>query len=779
MALDTDIQTRPADDGFERYFAEKIWEWIPEHYRDADGRQENPSRGTLRALIELIAGQAAVARRDTDRLWDDQHIATADDWVIPYIGDLLGTRPVSEQNRRGQRVAVARTIYYRRRKGTLPVLHDLIRDIGDLHGVVVEAFRRLGRTWHRLDKTPVAIGPITATPAGGTARLTSPRISDIVGGPFNDLAQTPDVRRLRGPYGRFNIPKINFGLYVQQAFPLRLVTPFSFGEGRFTLDPSGRDITLFQPRQRPLEDEPWRPVREWEVPAPVTCRRFNGAHYRIARLRVPTDLVAELGPIAGHTYRHLAGFRRALADRLTPLQIATDREEILDLALTPDSPRFNLWTEALSVAIGDASDAEPLGLHRVAGAHLGEWDADTFLAGSPGALIDPATGRMRIVGDLEDGDEVYVPLHHVGLVNPVGAGSFDRAAALLPSAELTSELDAAPFDEPGPVEVTLQTANEHGISTSRTLHPDSTEWALTGDLTLQAADGERPYFRFRPAAADPVVTIVNNGDEPVDLVLDGLWLCIQPDDLAAVPVDEDAPAPVVSARIVLDGLFGRVTLRHCTIDPGGEQARQSPTSAVSIPAVTLEVRGQAETILIDRCITGPVHEFTSTGDSCSARDIVICDSIVRALQPDVPAITSRIAAVALLRSTVFGDVLVNRLHASETLIQGLVSVTDLQNGCFRFSAADDRADKQVPQPFESHFIAPGIPNHWFVSRRFGDPGLAQLGPTVPIEIRKGGENRSEIGVFNRRLLPIRKEDLQGKVAEYLPFGLIAQFIEET
>ncbi|MBL29439.1 MAG: hypothetical protein CMM50_18050, partial [Rhodospirillaceae bacterium] len=138
--------TRPAADRFERYYAEKLWEWIPEVYRDRDGRPEFPGNGTLRALIEIVAGQAATIRRDIDRLWDDEQIALCDDWAVAYIGDLLGTRPVSELNRRGQRVAVARTLFYRRRKGTPVVIEALIRDIGDLDGAVVEGFRRLGRT---------------------------------------------------------------------------------------------------------------------------------------------------------------------------------------------------------------------------------------------------------------------------------------------------------------------------------------------------------------------------------------------------------------------------------------------------------------------------------------------------------------------------------------------------------------------------------------------------------------------------------------------------------
>src|SRR5690606_22813575 len=276
-----------------------------------------------------------------------------------------------------------------------------------------------------------------------------------------------------------------------------------------------------------------------------------------------------------------------------------------------------------------------------------------------------------------------------------------------------------------------------------------------------------------------VVIRAASGGEPPDLVLDGLWLGILP-HLAPIPLaTKHDPCPVVPARIALDGAFRNVVLRHCTIDPGGEQARLDLCEGRPIPAVTLEIRGQVDRLLIDRCITGPILEATSTGDPCSAREIAICDSIVHSLEPAVPAISSRIASVELQRVTVFGDVVVNRLYASEALIQGTVRVTDNQTGCFRFSAADAHPDRRLPPQFESHLLAPTIPNHAFTSRRFGDPGYAQLGPTAPIEILRGGENRSEIGAFNRRLLPIRQADLANKVAEYLPFGLIAQFIRET
>jgi hypothetical protein len=786
------IPTRPADDGFVRYYTEKLWAWIPEIYRDLDGQPDGLGHGTLRSLAELIAEQAAVMRRDVDRLWDDQQIALADDWAVSYIGDLLGTRPVSEQNRHGQRVAVARTLFYRRRKGTLPVLEALIRDIGDLDGAVIEAFRRLGRTRHRLDPEVLGLeGRITRTPPGGTADVRSARISDIVDGPFDDLAHTLDVRRLRGPSGRYNIPKINFHLFQLQAFQVRLATAVDLGGGRFALDPSGRDIPLFQPRNRPDEGEPWRPVCEWEVPAPLTCRRLNAARFSLESQNIPGDLVSELAAYAGFEFRTEGAFRRLLDDRMTNAQQILHLSDLLEAAITETSPKVHLWPGALSLAIADNAGADPLRRHEVVGADLAAWGAGVSVEADRRALVDPARGRVLVLGGIGAGDALFDQRYHFGLVNPVGAGPFDRAAGLSPDSAVTGTLPAGPVNgdgfstDPGPVDpVTLPTVGVHRVPTSKTYVPDlgpTLTWVDVGPLTLEAADGERPYLRFTPPAADPTITITAvAGGDPPDMVLDGLWLGIRPQDLAIVPLVQASDAcPVVPARIVLDGAFRHVVLRHCTLDPGGEQARVTPLSCLPIPAITLEIRGQVDRLIIDRCITGPILEATSTGDPCSARDIVVCDSIVHSLDASVPAISSRIASVEVRRSTVFGDVVVNRLYATEALIQGLVRVTDNQSGCFRFSATDAHSDRRLPPQFEHHLLMPAVPNHVFVSRRFGDPGYAQLGPTAPVEIRQGGENGSEIGVFNRRLLPIRQADLEGKVVEYLPFGLVAQFITET
>ncbi|PYR72894.1 MAG: hypothetical protein DMF87_27080 [Acidobacteria bacterium] len=195
-----------ADDRFAAYYAERLWDWLPEVYRDEDGLAANP--GVLRSFIELFAGQAAVLRRSQDRLWDDQFIDLCDEWAVAYIGDLVGTRLVSALNARARRVDVAKTIYYRRRKGTLRVLEELIGDITGWDGVVVEMFRRLARARHGLDPAPQRFAaPLTGTPPGGIADLRNVRGASLAGTAFDEYASTADVRR----NGRHAIPKLASG----------------------------------------------------------------------------------------------------------------------------------------------------------------------------------------------------------------------------------------------------------------------------------------------------------------------------------------------------------------------------------------------------------------------------------------------------------------------------------------------------------------------------------------------------------------------------------------
>ena len=156
-------------DHYEAYYADKLWNLIPAVYRTVDTDQLG-ANGPLRELVNRIGAQAAILRRGIDRLWEDQSIESCDDWVIPYIADLLATNLVKSLDARGQRLDVAKTIYYRRRKGTLAVLEEIAANITGWDARVVEFFRRLGRTRHNLD--PAIETPAQSSDQPGQALAT-------------------------------------------------------------------------------------------------------------------------------------------------------------------------------------------------------------------------------------------------------------------------------------------------------------------------------------------------------------------------------------------------------------------------------------------------------------------------------------------------------------------------------------------------------------------------------------------------------------------------------
>ncbi len=761
MAETDSLPATPADDGFERHYAEKIWALIPEVYRNADGLAERP--GQLRALVEILAEQAAVARRSVDRLWSDTRADEADDWAIPYIGALIGARPVNALNRPGQRVNLARTILYRRRQGTARLMELLADDIADWDAVASEAFRRLIRHWHMLDSGPQP-GPITRSPLWGYADLRATRISDVLDGPHDDLSHFPDVRRHRGLSGRYGIPKVNLHLFRQYAFPLSGVTPRLIDDELYTLDPSGRDVALFQVGGRVIEDS-CAAAREWEMRAPIPCRRLNFAGFRPEIGHAPPGLAALLAPIYGRRFATEAGMLEAAdaalaADPAPPNSLSdTEAALLIAAAMEPDTPRRNLLPggdpAALSIALAVAADFDdpPLGPQVLYGANLAEWGIDHGPPGWVEALVDPARGRVRLLNPLPPDRDLHVQLIYYGAFWPVGAGTHDRASSLSDGPFTLIDVDQPDFTAPLSGELRFRDSR-----TFRPLLPGDGVIRADGDLTLSAWNGERPFVEATPAGGVLTLRAVAPG---LTLTIDGLWLGV----LGAA-----------ATQLLIDGTWAKVVLRNVTLDPGGERAAAPAAAPESIPPVTLAFGGAIDDILIDRSVTGPILEQVTALDPCAVDTMTLCNAIIYGGGPE-PTILLRNARLRLDRSTVFGDLVTGRLDASEVLVDGQVRVEDVQSGCFRFSAA--ASGGRVPQPYESHFFTGGLPPQTFVSRRFGDAGYAQLSEVAPPEIREGGENGTEMGAYNAALDPIKRADLRSKLEEFMPINAIAQLVFET
>jgi hypothetical protein len=766
---------QPAEDGFARYYAEKLWDWLPEYHRTLDG--EGPNPGVLRALVEIVAEQAGHLRRDIDRLWDDQSVELCDDWAVPYLGALLGLDAPQAETARGRRVAVGRAMHYRRRKGTPAVLQLLIAEVAGLEGVAVEAFRRLVRMPHRLDIDAIARGPVTGSPAGGFAELRNPRIAGLTDTGFDEAAHLPDVRRLRGPLGRYGLRKVNLHLFELFARRLSLPTPVQIAPGRWTLDPSGRDVALFQrARGRELPPDALRGV---DMPTPILCRRFNAAAHELSLAGLATiddpALDLALGPMVGRRYRSRAGFLRATAARLTPAQVTAFMPRLLDASLLPESEKAVLWGDSLLLA--PAPEAGALPPSAVEAADLSDWGTGMSFASFTALAVDPARGRLLAGPALAAG---------AAPVAPVGAGSHPRPARSVAPPAVVIPADPATLGPLTPV-LPAPLAGHllfEGSQTVEPVLPPGALFELTGDTLLEGTDGERPYVLFRPESG--VLEVRLSALPPADpaetapsLTIDGLWIGILAAEVLAEVVAPDALATPVPARLILEGRFDRVTLANVTLDPGGERARAAPFAALAIPHVTLEIAGQVRHLEIRNSVTGPIREGLPGLTACNAGRIDVCDSIVQALDPALPAIATRNGRVNLIRSMVLGRVEVAQLYASDSAVAGRVRVADTQNGCFRYSATGLHGGAAVlPAQFEA-VLAPGaLPDHWIESTRFGDAWFGALSRTAPDAVTRGASNGAAMGAGNARALALRLADLATQAVRHMPVGQTPQYILE-
>lgn len=108
-------------------FAQRLYDRVPGHYRVYDAEQGRP----LQALLRVIAEQVATVRQDLDALWDGFFIETCDDWMVPYIGALVGTNLLAHPVGQSNRLDVWNTVIWRRSKGTPRMLGALAQAISE------------------------------------------------------------------------------------------------------------------------------------------------------------------------------------------------------------------------------------------------------------------------------------------------------------------------------------------------------------------------------------------------------------------------------------------------------------------------------------------------------------------------------------------------------------------------------------------------------------------------------------------------------------------------
>src|SRR5215471_11548206 len=249
-----------------------LYDLVPVVYRLRDADQGYPLRGLLRVIGE----QVSVVEEDITGLYENWFIETCQDWVVPYIGALVGYTPVSTLKQTSAssrflarerimipRREVANTIRFRRRKGTLAVLQDLAEAVSGWRARAVEFYRLLAVTQNinylHLNR-------------GRTAELRDGDALDLIGTAFDEMARNVDVRRVTSlrTRGTANVPEVGVFIWRLRAYTVTQAPAYCYEEEApncFLFSALGNDTQLFVNPEAAGADPP--------LPLPITRRAFE------------------------------------------------------------------------------------------------------------------------------------------------------------------------------------------------------------------------------------------------------------------------------------------------------------------------------------------------------------------------------------------------------------------------------------------------------------------------------------------------------------------------
>lgn len=211
-------------------------------------RMRDAERGyALQGLLRLLGREGHVVEDDLDRLYASWFIETCPDWIVPYIGDLVGYTGAPE-GLMPLRRDVANTVRDRRRKGTLALLESIARDTTGWAARAVEMYRQLARTQY-LNSLFLERG-----------RAVDVRRGDLLehlDGPFGAAAHVVDVRRPSSTLttGLYNIPSIVLFAWRLRAFTVthcQADCVEDIGPQCYAFSALGNDTELFSQRDLPI-----------------------------------------------------------------------------------------------------------------------------------------------------------------------------------------------------------------------------------------------------------------------------------------------------------------------------------------------------------------------------------------------------------------------------------------------------------------------------------------------------------------------------------------------
>jgi hypothetical protein len=288
-----------------------LYALVPEIYRTRDAeRSRDGSPGPLESLLALVAEQLGVLEESLDQAYDDLFIETCAPWLVPYLGDLVGSTPPPRAAALAERAAVAHTLAYRRRAGTLAMIEQLARDTTGWPARVVEYSARLAATRSFRRSAAPALADVRHTAS------TAPSDEVLAGG-----ARTVEVARSGAGRGRYNFPDLGIHLWRTRAYPLASPAVRAGEQQAYRFHPAGVDTPLFTLARAPRPFE--RASGAADLPLPLSrwrlARELAALYGADGALSIAADgVLVPPGEIAVRRLRARdGGWERGLEDRFT------------------------------------------------------------------------------------------------------------------------------------------------------------------------------------------------------------------------------------------------------------------------------------------------------------------------------------------------------------------------------------------------------------------------------------------------------------------------------
>lgn len=675
--------------------------------------QDKQQRGPLKALLAVIAEQVAVLEEDLARAYDDQFIETCAEWVVPYIGDLVGARGlfVFPNAQFSQRAQVANTLAFRRRKGTAAVLEQLARDVTGWDASVVEYFQLLATTQYLNHLRPENLS---------FSDLRRSQRLDYLNTPFDRMAHNADVRNIESRRGRYNIPNVGIFLWRLGSYSITAAPAYKLDDRRYLFDALGKDVQLHNHPE--VEDEITHLAEPVNVPMPLSRRVLD---------------------------RHLETYY----GRDKSILIYRNGQEVTTTMTSPPAPKISDL-----IRVCDLSDVTDSFGNVTGWAHMPQEKI----------AIDPVLGRIAFPlasPPIDPPQKVHVTYHY-GFSAEMGGGEYGREIGpggkviKVPSFEgptlqaalgaLITTLTNNPQLDGGVVEidkpVSAATSDHHLLSGSVNVPAGKR-------ITLRAVDEHRPVVLL---SGDLEI----RGGADTELELNGLLI-------------SGGGLRVPAAGNQLHTL----RLAHCTLPPDSGAAIQSPPAFGAAPSVVVRspnARIEIDRSILGAiratdgvrvCLTGSIvdagaeHQLAYAGingQQAGAPLVVINTTIIGR----VYTLTMELAS--------------NTIFFARSATEPAVRAEMLQEGCVRFCYVPpgSRLPRQFECQPETQEEAARV-RPIFTSLRYGDAGYCQLSVHCSEEIKRGADDEAEIGAFHDLYQPQRIGNLRARLDEFLRFSLEA------